>query len=183
LLLSRAPGREAYPGDIFYLHSRLLERSAKLSLKHMGGSLTALPIIETLDSDITAFIPTNVISITDGQIFTDEDLFLENIKPAVNVRLSVSRIGANAQTDPIKRVSKAFKQQLLNYERVKFFEIYDDLGPEISEQIHRGHRLLEVLKQGAFDPVKVETQLLLMSLAINGYFDNLQVMEVKNLKT
>jgi proton translocating ATP synthase F1 alpha subunit len=135
LFLRRAPGREAYPGDVFYLHSKLLERSAKLSPQYFGGSLTALPVIETIGGDITAYIPTNVISITDGQIFVDEDLFLNNIKPGVNIRLSVSRIGSKAQIAPIKKLASTFKNQLIAYDEVKRFEVFDDVSFHIKQLI------------------------------------------------
>lgn len=135
LLLERVPTRGAYPGDVFYLHSKLLERSAKLSPQYFGGSLTALPIIETIGGDITAYIPTNVISITDGQIFVDEDLFLNNIKPGVNIRLSVSRIGSKAQIAPIKKLASIFKNQLIAYDEVKRFEVFDDVSFAIKQLI------------------------------------------------
>jgi proton translocating ATP synthase F1 alpha subunit len=135
LLLERVPTRGAYPGDVFYLHSKLLERSAKLSPQYFGGSLTALPVIETIGGDITAYIPTNVISITDGQIFVDEDLFLNNIKPGVNIRLSVSRIGSKAQIAPIKKLASIFKNQLIAYDEVKRFEVFDDVSFAIKQLI------------------------------------------------
>jgi proton translocating ATP synthase F1 alpha subunit len=133
LLLERVPTRGAYPGDVFYLHSKLLERSAKLSPQFFGGSLTALPIIETIGGDITAYIPTNVISITDGQIYVDEELFLSNIKPAINIRLSVSRIGSKAQILPIKKLASIFKNQLISYDDMKRFEVFDGVSSEIKK--------------------------------------------------
>lgn len=182
LLLNRPPGREAYPGDVFYLHSKLLERSAKLSPKYFGGSLTALPIIETIGGDITAYIPTNVISITDGQIYVDEELFLNNIKPAVNIRLSVSRIGSKAQILPIKKLATIFKNQLISYDNMKRFEVFDGISTSIKKIIHRGKRLLEQVKQDAINPISIETQLYLISLSTIGFFDNFTIDETKNFK-
>ena len=135
LLLRRPPGREAYPGDVFYLHSRLLERAAKMNEHHGAGSLTALPIIETQAGDVSAYIPTNVISITDGQIFVDEDLFLNNIKPGINIRLSVSRIGSKAQIAPIKKLASTFKNALIEYDEFKRFEVFDGVSLSIKQII------------------------------------------------
>ena len=182
LLLERVPTRGAYPGDVFYLHSKLLERSAKLSPNYYGGSLTALPVIETIGGDITAYIPTNVISITDGQIFVDEDLFLNNIKPGVNIRLSVSRIGSKAQILPIKKLASTFKNQLIDYDEVKRFEVFDDISLHIKQLIHRGKRLLEQVKQGATTALNVESQLILITLSTEGYFDKFSILETKNCK-
>ena len=182
LLLERVPTRGAYPGDVFYLHSKLLERSAKLSPKYFGGSLTALPIIETIGGDITAYIPTNVISITDGQIYVDEELFLNNIKPAVNIRLSVSRIGSKAQILPIKKLATIFKNQLISYDNMKRFEVFDGISTSIKKIIHRGKRLLEQVKQDAINPISIETQLYLISLSTIGFFDNFTIDETKNFK-
>jgi len=182
LLLERVPTRGAYPGDVFYLHSKLLERSAKLSPKYFGGSLTALPIIETLAGDITAYIPTNVISITDGQIFVDESLFIKNIRPAINIRLSVSRVGSKAQIKPIKKISSLFKKALLEYDDFKNFEFFDDVSKSIKTIIHRGKRLLEQVKQGTLEPISIETQLILITLCMSGFFDNFTIKETKNFK-
>jgi len=166
LLLERVPTRGAYPGDVFYLHSKLLERSAKLSLCYFGGSLTALPIIETVGGDITAYIPTNVISITDGQIFVDEDLFLNNVKPAVNIRLSVSRIGSKAQIKPIKKLASMFKKGLIKYDEFKRFEVFDGVSEEIKKIIFRGKRFLEQVKQSATEAITIEAQLILIALSM-----------------
>jgi len=182
LLLERVPTRGAYPGDVFYLHSKLLERSAKLSPQYFGGSLTALPVIETIGGDITAYIPTNVISITDGQIFVDEDLFLNNIKPGVNIRLSVSRIGSKAQIAPIKKLASTFKNQLIAYDEVKRFEVFDDVSFQIKQLIHRGKRLLEQVKQGAISAINIEAQLVLIALGTSGFFDRFTISETKNFK-
>ena len=182
LLLERVPTRGAYPGDVFYLHSKLLERSAKLSPQYFGGSLTALPVIETIGGDITAYIPTNVISITDGQIFVDEDLFLNNIKPGVNIRLSVSRIGSKAQIAPIKKLASTFKNQLIAYDEVKRFEVFDDVSFQIKQLIHRGKRLLEQVKQGALTAINIEAQLVLIALGTSGFFDRFTISETKNFK-
>lgn len=182
LLLERVPTRGAYPGDVFYLHSKLLERSAKLSPQYFGGSLTALPVIETIGGDITAYIPTNVISITDGQIFVDEDLFLNNIKPGVNIRLSVSRIGSKAQIAPIKKLASIFKNQLIAYDEVKRFEVFDDVSFAIKQLIWRGKRLLEQVKQGATTAINIEAQLILITLSTSGFFDKFSISETKNFK-
>ena len=182
LLLERIPTRGAYPGDVFYLHSKLLERSAKLSPKYFGGSLTALPVIETIGGDITAYIPTNVISITDGQIFVDEDLFLNNIKPGVNIRLSVSRLGSKAQIAPIKKIASTFKNNLVEYDEFKRFELFDGVSFEIKQIIWRGKRLLEQVKQGAFEAINIEAQLILISLANLGFFNNFTIIETKIFK-
>jgi len=182
LLLERVPTRGAYPGDVFYLHSKLLERSAKLSPSFFGGSLTALPVIETVGGDITAYIPTNVISITDGQIFVDEDLFLNNIKPGINIRLSVSRIGSKAQILPIKKLASSFKNALVEYDEFKRFEVFDGVSAAIKQIIHRGKRLLEQVKQGAIQAVNIEAQLILISLSTSGFFDKFSITETKNFK-
>jgi len=182
LLLERVPTRGAYPGDVFYLHSKLLERSAKLSLQYYGGSLTALPVIETVGGDITAYIPTNVISITDGQIFVDEDLFLNNIKPGINIRLSVSRIGSKAQILPVKKLASTFKNALIEYDEFKRFEVFDGVSATIKQIIHRGKRLLEQVKQGAIEALNIEAQLLLISLSTAGFFDKYSILETKNFK-
>lgn len=182
LLLERVPTRGAYPGDVFYLHSKLLERSAKLSPQYFGGSLTALPVIETIGGDITAYIPTNVISITDGQIFVDEDLFLNNIKPGVNIRLSVSRIGSKAQILPIKKLASTFKHQLISYDEVKRFEVFDDVSFYIKQVICRGKRLIEQVKQSAILALNIETQLVLITLSTMGFFDKFSIAETKDFK-
>ena len=183
LLLERVPTRGAYPGDVFYLHSKLLERSAKLSPQYFGGSLTALPVIETIGGDITAYIPTNVISITDGQIFVDEDLFLNNIKPGVNIRLSVSRIGSKAQILPIKKLASTFKNQLIAYDEVKRFEVFDDVSFHIKQLIWRGKRLIEQVKQSAILALNIEAQLVLITLSTGGFFDKFSISETKNFKS
>ena len=154
LLLRRPPGREAYPGDVFYLHSRLLERAAKLSDDHGGGSLTALPIIETQGGDVSAFIPTNVISITDGQIFLETELFNQGIRPAINVGLSVSRVGSSAQTKAMKKVSGSMKLELAQYrEMAAFAQFGSDLDASTQKLLNRGSKLTELLKQQQYSPV------------------------------
>jgi F-type H+-transporting ATPase subunit alpha len=174
LLLRRPPGREAFPGDIFYLHSRLLERAAKLSEEQGGGSLTALPIIETQAGDVSAYIPTNVISITDGQIFLESDLFYSGIRPAVNVGISVSRVGGNAQTKAMKKVAGRLRLDLAQYrEMAAFAQFGSDLDEATQAQLRRGERTLEVLKQGQYEPVPVERQTMIIWVATNGYLDDL----------
>ena len=159
LPLRRPPGREAYPGDVFYLHSRLLERAAKLNEDNGGGSLTALPIIETQGNDVSAFIPTNVISITDGQIFLETDLFFKGIRPAINVGLSVSRVGSSAQTKAMKQVSGSIKLELAQYREVAAFAKFgSDLDASTQQQLNRGVRLYELLKQDQYVPLEVEEQ-------------------------
>src|SRR3989344_747169 len=160
LLLRRPPGREAYPGDIFYLHSRLLERAAKLSDKLGGGSLTALPIIETQQGDVSAYIPTNVISITDGQIYLDTDLFNKGMRPAVNVGLSVSRVGSNAQTKAMKKVAGRLRLELAQFRELEaFMQFSQDLDPETKGRIEKGRRLSEMLKQYKNEPLSFERQI------------------------
>jgi F-type H+-transporting ATPase subunit alpha len=159
LLLRRPPGREAYPGDVFYLHSRLLERAAKLSDKEGGGSLTALPIIETQAGDVSAYIPTNVISITDGQIFLESDLFYQGVRPAINVGISVSRVGGSAQIKAMKQVAGTLKLDLAQYrELAAFAKFGSDLDKSTQETLARGERLVEVLKQGQYQPLSVDRQ-------------------------
>ncbi len=159
LLLRRPPGREAYPGDVFYLHSRLLERAAKLNDEHGSGSLTALPVIETQANDVSAYIPTNVISITDGQIFLETDLFFQGIRPAVNVGLSVSRVGSSAQTKAMKKVAGKIKGELAQYrEMAAFAQFGSDLDASTQRLLNRGSRLTELLKQPQFSPLKMEEQ-------------------------
>src|SRR6202050_1292112 len=180
LLLRRPPGREAYPGDVFYLHSRLLERSAKLSDKNGGGSLTALPIIETQAGDVSAYIPTNVISITDGQIYLETDLFNQGVRPAVNVGLSVSRVGFSAAIKAMKQVGGTLKLDLAQYrEMAAFAQFGSDLDPASQRLLHRGERLTEMLKQNQYDPLSTDKEVLIIFAANEGYFDKLEVDQVK----
>ncbi len=179
LLLRRPPGREAYPGDVFYLHSRLLERSAKLSDALGGGSLTALPVVETQGNDVSAFIPTNVISITDGQIFLETDLFFQGIRPAVNVGLSVSRVGSAAQIKAMKQVAGKIKGELAQYrEMAAFAQFGSDLDAATQQLLNRGARLTELLKQGQFAPLKVEEQVVVIYAGVNGYLDGIEVADI-----
>ena len=179
LLLRRPPGREAYPGDVFYLHSRLLERSAKLNEDNGSGSLTALPVIETQANDVSAYIPTNVISITDGQIFLETDLFYQGIRPAVNVGLSVSRVGSSAQTKAMKKVAGSIKGELAQYrEMAAFAQFGSDLDAATQKMLNRGARLTELLKQGQFAPLKTEEQVAIIYAGVNGYLDQLEVSQV-----
>ncbi|HEX7776546.1 MAG TPA: F0F1 ATP synthase subunit alpha [Parvibaculum sp.] len=179
LLLRRPPGREAYPGDVFYLHSRLLERAAKLNDENGKGSLTALPIIETQANDVSAYIPTNVISITDGQIFLETDLFYQGIRPAVNVGLSVSRVGSSAQIKAMKQVAGKIKGELAQYrEMAAFAQFGSDLDAATQRLLNRGSRLTELLKQKQFSPLKVEEQVVVIYAGVNGYLDKLPVSDV-----
>ncbi|ABS63083.1 ATP synthase F1, alpha subunit [Parvibaculum lavamentivorans DS-1] len=179
LLLRRPPGREAYPGDVFYLHSRLLERAAKLNDENGNGSLTALPIIETQANDVSAYIPTNVISITDGQIFLETDLFYQGVRPAVNVGLSVSRVGSSAQIKAMKQVAGKIKGELAQYrEMAAFAQFGSDLDAATQRLLNRGARLTELLKQGQFSPLKVEEQVVVIYAGVNGYLDKLPVADV-----
>ncbi|MEO0498205.1 MAG: F0F1 ATP synthase subunit alpha, partial [Pseudomonadota bacterium] len=179
LLLRRPPGREAYPGDVFYLHSRLLERSAKMNEDNGSGSLTALPVIETQGNDVSAFIPTNVISITDGQIFLETDLFYQGIRPAVNVGLSVSRVGSSAQIKAMKQVAGSIKGELAQYrEMAAFAQFGSDLDAATQRLLNRGARLTELLKQPQFSPLKTEEQVAVIYAGVSGYLDNLEVREV-----
>ncbi|MDR1907920.1 MAG: F0F1 ATP synthase subunit alpha [Holosporales bacterium] len=179
LLLRRPPGREAYPGDVFYLHSRLLERAAKLSDAMGGGSLTALPIIETQAGDVSAYIPTNVISITDGQIFLETDLFFQGIRPAVNIGISVSRVGSSAQTKSMKRVSGRIKLDLAQYrEMAVFSQFSSDLDENTLKFLNRGERLIEVLKQPQYEPMPNAEQVAVIYLGANGYLDDISVNKV-----
>ena len=179
LLLRRPPGREAYPGDVFYLHSRLLERAAKLNDENGKGSLTALPIIETQANDVSAYIPTNVISITDGQIFLETDLFYQGIRPAVNVGLSVSRVGSSAQIKAMKQVAGKIKGELAQYrEMAAFAQFGSDLDAATQRLLNRGSRLTELLKQPQFSPLKVEEQVVVIYAGVNGYLDKLPVSDV-----
>ena len=183
LLLRRPPGREAYPGDVFYLHSRLLERSAKLSDKNGGGSLTALPIIETQAGDVSAYIPTNVISITDGQIYLETDLFNQGVRPAVNVGLSVSRVGGSAQIKAMRQVAGSLKLDLAQYrELAAFAQFGSDLDKATQAQLNRGQRLVEILKQGQFSPLPFSKQILIIFAGTNGFLDDLQVSEVRDFE-
>ncbi len=179
LLLRRPPGREAYPGDVFYLHSRLLERSAKMNDDNGGGSLTALPIIETQANDVSAYIPTNVISITDGQIFLETDLFYQGIRPALNVGLSVSRVGSAAQVKAMKQVAGTIKGELAQYrEMAAFAQFGSDLDASTQRLLNRGARLTELLKQPQFSPLKTEEQVTVIFAGVNGYLDPLEVSDV-----
>jgi F-type H+-transporting ATPase subunit alpha len=180
LLLRRPPGREAYPGDVFYLHSRLLERAAKMNDDYKAGSLTALPVIETQANDVSAYIPTNVISITDGQIFLETDLFYQGIRPAVNVGLSVSRVGSSAQTKAMKKVAGRIKGELAQYrEMAAFAQFGSDLDATTQRLLNRGSRLTELLKQPQFSPLKMEEQVVVIYAGVNGYLDPLPVERVR----
>lgn len=183
LLLRRPPGREAFPGDVFYLHSRLLERAAKLNEDHGGGSLTALPFIETQAGDISAYIPTNVISITDGQIFLESDLFYAGQRPAVNVGLSVSRVGGDAQTKAMKRVAGTLKLDLAQYRELKAFAQFgSDLDKATQARLNRGARLEETLKQGENEPLPMEKQVVAIFAAVNGYVDDIPLEDVQRFE-
>jgi F-type H+-transporting ATPase subunit alpha len=178
LLLRRPPGREAYPGDVFYLHSRLLERASKLNIANGSGSLTALPIIETQAGDISAYIPTNVISITDGQIFLEADLFYAGIRPAMSVGLSVSRVGGNAQVKGMKQIAGTLRLGLAQYRELEAFAQFgSDLDAATQAQLNRGRRLVELLKQDQFAPMDVEKQILIIYAGSNGYLDEFGVDE------
>jgi len=180
LLLRRPPGREAYPGDVFYLHSRLLERAAKMNDANKAGSLTALPVIETQANDVSAYIPTNVISITDGQIFLETDLFYQGIRPAVNVGLSVSRVGSSAQTKAMKKVAGRIKGELAQYrEMAAFAQFGSDLDATTQRLLNRGSRLTELLKQPQFSPLKMEEQVVVIYAGVNGYLDPIPVDRVR----
>jgi F-type H+-transporting ATPase subunit alpha len=183
LLLRRPPGREAYPGDVFYLHSRLLERASKLSDKMGGGSLTALPIIETQAGDVSAYIPTNVISITDGQIFLETDLFNSGVRPAVNVGISVSRVGGSAQIKAMRQVAGSMKLELAQYrELAAFAQFGSDLDKATQAQLNRGQRLVEVLKQKQFSPLPFSKQILIIFAGTNGFFDDLPVDQIRDFE-
>jgi len=180
LLLRRPPGREAFPGDVFYLHSRLLERAAKMSDARGGGSLTALPIIETQAGDVSAYIPTNVISITDGQIFLESDLFYSGVRPAINVGISVSRVGGNAQMKAMKQVAGTLRLELAQYrEMAAFAQFGSDLDQATQRQLNRGARLVELLKQGQYEPLVVERQILILYAGTNGFVDELPLAALK----
>jgi F-type H+-transporting ATPase subunit alpha len=179
LLLRRPPGREAYPGDVFYLHSRLLERAAKLGEKSGSGSLTALPVIETQAGDVSAYIPTNVISITDGQIFLETALFYKGIRPAINVGLSVSRVGSAAQIKAMKQVAGSIKLELAQYrEMAAFAQFASDLDASTQKLLARGARLTELLKQGQFKPMPVEEQVVSIFSGVRGYLDGIAVNQI-----
>jgi F-type H+-transporting ATPase subunit alpha len=183
LLLRRPPGREAYPGDVFYLHSRLLERAARLSEEHGGGSLTALPLIETQANDVSAYIPTNVISITDGQIFLEGDLFNAGIRPALNVGVSVSRVGGAAQTRAMRSVADKLKIDMAQFrDLAAFAQFASDLDPATKAQIDRGQRLQEVLKQPQYQPLPLENQVAVLYAATNGFLDDVPVGRVGQWK-
>jgi F-type H+-transporting ATPase subunit alpha len=180
LLLRRPPGREAYPGDVFYLHSRLLERSSKVSDKLGGGSLTALPIIETQAGDVSAYIPTNVISITDGQIYLESDLFNSNVRPAINVGISVSRVGSNAQIKAMKQVAGSLRLDLAQYRALAAFAQFgSELDKSSADQLTRGARMVELLKQGQYSPVPVEKQVLILYVGTQGVLDDLPLAQVR----
>ena len=180
LLLRRPPGREAYPGDVFYLHSRLLERAAKMGDAFGAGSLTALPVIETQAGDVSAYIPTNVISITDGQIFLESELFYQGQRPAISVGLSVSRVGSAAQTKAMKQVAGTMKLELAQYREVAAFAKFgSDLDPATQQQLNRGVRLYELLKQGQFVPMEFEEQIVVLFAGVNGYLDRVDVSSIR----
>ena len=183
LLLRRPPGREAYPGDVFYLHSRLLERACRRNAKYGGGSITALPIIETQAGDVSAYIPTNVISITDGQIFLETDLFYKGIRPAVNVGLSVSRVGSSAQIKAMKKVSGTLKLELAQYRELEAFSQFgSDLDESTKKQLERGKRAVEVLKQPQYAPVKTEHQVVTLYALVKGFMDDVPVAKIKEFE-
>jgi F-type H+-transporting ATPase subunit alpha len=184
LVLRRPPGREAYPGDVFYLHSRLLERAAKLSEKMGGGSLTALPIIETQAGDVSAYIPTNVISITDGQIFLESDLFYSGVRPAVNVGISVSRVGGNAQVKAMRQVAGRLRLELAQYRELEAFAQFgSDLDAATQKQLARGARLVEILKQPQYAPMPVENQIMIIYAATNGFLDDVPADTVRKFES
>ena len=184
LVLKRPSGREAYPGDVFYLHSRLLERAARVSEKYGNGSLTALPIIETQAGDVSAYIPTNVISITDGQIFLESDLFYQGVRPAINVGVSVSRVGSAAQIKAMKQVAGKLKGELAQFrELAAFAQFGSDLDPKTQGLINRGKRIMEIFKQAQYNPVPVEVQVGVLWMVQNGYLDEVPVERVKEYQT
>jgi F-type H+-transporting ATPase subunit alpha len=183
LLLRRPPGREAYPGDVFYLHSRLLERAAKLDKEYGSGSLTALPVIETQESDPSAYIPTNVISITDGQIYLMPGLFNAGVRPAINVGISVSRVGGNAQIKAMRKLAGTMKLDLAQYRELEAFAKFgSDLDKSTQQLLRRGARLVELLKQGQYQPVPVEEQVAAIFVGTNGYLDPLPVGDVRRFE-
>jgi F-type H+-transporting ATPase subunit alpha len=183
LTLRRPPGREAYPGDVFYLHSRLLERAVKLSEANGSGSLTALPVIETQAGDVSAYIPTNVISITDGQMFLQSDLFYQGVRPAINVGISVSRVGGNAQIKAMKQVAGSLRLDLAQYrELAAFAQFGSDLDKSTQNTLNRGARLVELMKQGRYAPVPVERQVMAIFAGTKGYLDDLKVEEIQKFR-
>ena len=183
LVLKRPSGREAYPGDVFYLHSRLLERAARVGEKYGNGSLTALPIIETQAGDVSAYIPTNVISITDGQIFLETDLFYQGVRPAINVGVSVSRVGSAAQIKAMKQVAGKLKGELAQFrEMAAFAQFGSDLDAKTQAQINRGKRIMEIFKQLQYNPVPVEVQVAVLWVAQNGYIDDVPVERTKDFQ-
>jgi len=184
LLLRRPPGREAYPGDVFYLHSRLLERAAKLSVPHGAGSLTALPVVETQAGDLAGYIPTNVISITDGQIFLEYDLFHKGIRPAINTGLSVSRVGSAAQVKQLRQIAGSVKLELAQYRELAMFaQFNEDVDDATRSLLNRGVRLVELLKQPQFSPLNVENQIVSLFTGVRGYLDLLDVQEISNFES
>ncbi len=183
LLLQRPPGREAYPGDVFYIHSRLLERAAKMRQDLGGGSLTALPVIETQMGDVSAYIPTNVISITDGQIYLETDLFYAGVRPAINVGLSVSRVGGNAQTKAMKQVAGTLRLALAQYrELAAFAQLSTDLDKATKDQLTRGERMVEILKQDIFQPISFERQVMIIFAGNEGLLDDVPLPRVKHFE-
>jgi F-type H+-transporting ATPase subunit alpha len=185
LLLRRPPGREAYPGDVFYLHSRLLERAARVNAENGGGSLTALPVIETQANDVSAYIPTNVISITDGQIYLESDLFNAGVRPAVNVGISVSRVGGAAQTRAMKQVAGRLRLDLAQFRALEAFAQFGtaDLDRATRQQLERGMRLAEILKQPQYVPMSLEKQVTILYAAVNGFLDEVPVDKVREFET
>jgi len=183
LLLRRPPGREAFPGDVFYLHSRLLERASKMAKKLGAGSLTALPVIETQAGDVSAYIPTNVISITDGQIFLEAELFYQGVRPAINVGLSVSRVGSAAQVKAMKQIAGSLKLELAQYREVAAFAQFgSDLDPATQKQLNRGERLVELLKQNQYTPLHMTDQVLVVYAGTRGYLDNIPVKDINDFE-
>ncbi|MGL5415340.1 MAG: F0F1 ATP synthase subunit alpha [Clostridium sp.] len=183
LLLKRAPGREAYPGDVFYIHSRLLERAAKLSSKLGGGSLTALPIVETLGGDVSSYIPTNIISITDGQIFLDSDLFYSGQKPAVNAGISVSRVGGSAQIKAMKQVAGSLRLELAQYRELEAFSKFgSDLDKDTKKRLEKGKRLVEILKQGRYEPLDQRYQIIILYAGVNNFLNDIEVKKIKTFE-
>jgi F-type H+/Na+-transporting ATPase subunit alpha len=183
LLLRRPPGREAFPGDVFYLHSRLLERAVKLSKEKGGGSLTALPIIETQEGEVSAYIPTNVISITDGQIYLEPDLFFAGVRPAINVGISVSRVGGNAQTKAMKKIAGSLKLDLAAYRELEAFaQLGTELDKATQAQLDRGARLVELLKQPQFKPMPMEQEVMVIYAGTKGYLDDVPVNRVQEFQ-
>jgi F-type H+-transporting ATPase subunit alpha len=183
LLLRRPPGREAFPGDVFYLHSRLLERACRRNKEYGGGSITALPIVETQAGDVTAYIPTNVISITDGQIFLETDLFYKGIRPAVNVGLSVSRVGSSAQIKAMKKVAGTLKLDLAQFRELEAFSQFgSDLDDATKRQLERGKRAVEVLKQLQYAPMKIEHQIVVLYALTKGYLDDVAIEKIKEFE-